>query len=64
MLVVLLVPVGVLGGALGQTGGEDADRTEVKGKSTRSMHHTPLTENFGFYNFTQNLHLKRLIKIW
>lgn len=39
LLVVLLVPVGVKAGALRQTRGEDADRTEVKAKSTTIMHH-------------------------
>lgn len=42
LLVVLLVPVGVKAGALRQTRGEDADRTEVKGKSTTIMHHFDL----------------------
>lgn len=48
----LLVPVGVKAGALGQTrGGGDADRTEVKDKSMTSMYHSQLTGSFEFFTY-------------
>lgn len=48
---VLLVPVGVKAGALGQTRGGDADGTEVKDKSMTSMYHSQLIGSFQSFTY-------------